>query len=191
MLCPNCGNDCGNTNFCPNCGTNLKPMVQQSVEPPKKEAPKSIYIVTVNGQKIDMLGIVGKYGCDTPGVYRHLKKKYGILKEQADELLEPYVLMKAPKPTLKSELYELFHSSAEEQMAERNRRRELDASGQVYCPRCLSTSISADKKGFGIGKAIVGASLVGGIGLTAGNIGSKKVICTCLKCGYQWKAGKR
>lgn len=68
---------------------------------------------------------------------------------------------------------------------------ELEKSGQVYCPKCLSTSISADKKGFGVGKAVVGAAAFGGIGLIAGNIGAKKVICTCLKCGYQWQAGKK
>lgn len=58
------------------------------------------------------------------------------------------------------------------------------------CPKCGSTSLSADKKGFGIGKAVVGAALTGGIGLAAGNIGSKKVRVTCLGCGHQWMAGK-
>lgn len=58
------------------------------------------------------------------------------------------------------------------------------------CPKCGSTSISADKKGFGIGKAVVGAAVAGPIGLAAGNIGSKKVRITCLNCGNNWIAGK-
>ena len=58
------------------------------------------------------------------------------------------------------------------------------------CPKCGSTSLSGDKKGFGIGKAVVGAALTGGIGLAAGNIGAKKVRVTCLKCGHQFWAGK-
>lgn len=71
-------------------------------------------------------------------------------------------------------------------------KAELDASNIVYCPRCLCTSISADKKGFGIGKAVVGSSVIKHpIGLVAGNIGAKKVRCTCLKCGYSWIAGTR
>ena len=71
------------------------------------------------------------------------------------------------------------------------KRVALDKSGQVYCPKCLSTSVTANQKGFGIGKAVIGAAAFGGIGLAAGNIGAKKIICTCLKCGYQWKPGKK
>ncbi|NMU16459.1 hypothetical protein HGQ82_08820 [Clostridioides difficile] len=56
------------------------------------------------------------------------------------------------------------------------------------CPKCGSTSLSAHKKGFGIGKAVVGAWAVGGIGLVAGNANAKKVRVTCLKCGKQFWA---
>jgi DNA-directed RNA polymerase subunit RPC12/RpoP len=61
---------------------------------------------------------------------------------------------------------------------------------QVRCPQCRSTQLSADKKGFGAGKALIGGVLTGGVGLLAGFIGSKKVMITCLKCGHQWKAGE-
>ena len=60
---------------------------------------------------------------------------------------------------------------------------------QVKCPKCGSTQLSADKKGFGLGKAAGGALLLGPVGLLGGLIGSKKVMITCLKCGKQWKAG--
>ncbi|SHJ84482.1 Double zinc ribbon [Anaerocolumna jejuensis DSM 15929] len=55
------------------------------------------------------------------------------------------------------------------------------------CPRCGSTSLSGNKKGFGIGKAVVGAWAFGPLGLVAGNIGAKKVTVTCLSCGKQFK----
>lgn len=54
----------------------------------------------------------------------------------------------------------------------------------VCCPKCGSTQITANKKGFSVGKSI----LLGGIG---GFIGKNKIEITCLKCGYRWKAGKK
>lgn len=55
------------------------------------------------------------------------------------------------------------------------------------CPRCGSTSLSASKKGFGFGKALAGAVLVGGVGLLAGGIGANKTVVTCLNCGYEFQ----
>lgn len=78
--------------------------------------------------------------------------------------------------------------------SKKERIKENKANGVACCPKCGSTSLSANKKGFGIGKAIVGAgvtSLIPGagiIGAVAGNAGAKKVIVTCLNCGHQWKA---
>ncbi len=75
--------------------------------------------------------------------------------------------------------------------AEKERIKQMDKDGIAYCPKCHSTSLSANKKGFGIGKAVIGAALTGGIGLVAGNIGAAKVKVTCLKCGHQFWAGKK
>jgi predicted RNA-binding Zn-ribbon protein involved in translation (DUF1610 family) len=61
---------------------------------------------------------------------------------------------------------------------------------KVTCPKCGSDQINANKKGFSGGKAVAGAVLTGGIGLLAGTIGSSKVVCTCLACGNQFKAGQ-
>lgn len=60
-------------------------------------------------------------------------------------------------------------------------------AGIACCPKCGSTSLSANKKGFGVGKAVVGAYIAGPIGLVAGNIHAKKVWVTCLNCGHRWK----
>ena len=57
----------------------------------------------------------------------------------------------------------------------------------LRCPKCRSIYITANKKGFGLGKALVGGVLTGGVGLLVGFIGSGKVKCTCLKCGHEWK----
>lgn len=57
------------------------------------------------------------------------------------------------------------------------------------CPKCGSISLSGNKKGFGIGKAIIGTVLLNNpIGAIAGNINAKKVWVTCLKCGKKFKS---
>ncbi|SHG31476.1 zinc ribbon domain-containing protein [Dysgonomonas macrotermitis] len=60
----------------------------------------------------------------------------------------------------------------------------------MKCPKCNSTNLTSDKKGFSGRKAVAGAVLTGGIGLLAGTIGSNKMMITCLNCGYKYKAGE-
>jgi tellurium resistance protein TerD len=62
---------------------------------------------------------------------------------------------------------------------------------EIRCPKCNSNQITAGNKGFGLGKAAAGGLLLGPVGLLGGVIGSKKVMITCLRCGYKWEAGER
>jgi len=59
------------------------------------------------------------------------------------------------------------------------------------CPKCGSTSITANKKGFSLAKGALGVATVGAYGAIAAGHGKNKVIVTCLKCGHQWKPGKK
>ncbi|MGN7786804.1 hypothetical protein ACTJIJ_19885 [Niabella sp. 22666] len=56
----------------------------------------------------------------------------------------------------------------------------------IKCPKCGSTQISAQKKGFSGKKAVAGAILTGGIGILAGTLGSNKIKLYCLACGNSW-----
>lgn len=88
-----------------------------------------------------------------------------------------------PKPNEKAD--------KERRTTAHQRKKINKQQGIACCPKCGSTSLSADKKGFGIGKAVIGAQLIGNpIGLVAGNLGAKKVRVTCLNCGKQFWAGK-
>ena len=62
-------------------------------------------------------------------------------------------------------------------------------SKKVKCPECGSREITAQRRGFGMGKAIVGGVTLGALGILAGAHGNKKIIITCLACGHEWKAG--
>lgn len=72
-----------------------------------------------------------------------------------------------------------------------DRKAEAHAAGLACCPRCGSTSLTTSQKGFGVGKAVVGAALVGPYGLLAGGLGSHNVTVTCLNCGYKFKPGQK
>lgn len=61
---------------------------------------------------------------------------------------------------------------------------------ELRCPECNSQHIDVQKKGFGVGKAAVGALAIGPYGLLAGGIGKNKLQLTCLKCGHKFKPGK-
>ncbi len=56
----------------------------------------------------------------------------------------------------------------------------------MKCPKCMGSDVTAQKTGFGLGKAVAGAVATGGVGLLAGFIGSNKVKLHCLKCGHKW-----
>ena len=79
--------------------------------------------------------------------------------------------------------------AAQKQILEDNYKRMQYDADHPTCPRCGSTALSAQKKGFGLGKAAVGGIMLGGVGLLGGFLGSGKVEITCLNCGNKFKPG--
>lgn len=66
----------------------------------------------------------------------------------------------------------------------------MSENDEIRCPKCNSNQISAQNKGYGLGKAAVGAVVLGPVGLLGGLVGSKKTVIVCLKCGHRWSPGK-
>ncbi|WP_088227762.1 hypothetical protein [Desulfosporosinus sp. FKB] len=87
------------------------------------------------------------------------------------------------KESLKAEM----NKQSEKAKQDLLRKKEMDEQGIPYCPKCLSTSVTANKKGVGIGKAVVGGALLGPVGLLAGGIGKNKMELYCMKCGHKFK----
>ena len=73
----------------------------------------------------------------------------------------------------------------------KQRVAENKASGVACCPKCGSTSLSANKKGFSFGKAATGAFIAGPVGLVGGTLGANKLEVTCLNCGHKFRPDKK
>ncbi|HZK61906.1 MAG TPA: hypothetical protein VFC41_07495 [Anaerovoracaceae bacterium] len=65
--------------------------------------------------------------------------------------------------------------------------KERKETQQLKCPKCGSSNLTANNKGFGLGKAAVGGVLLGPVGLLGGLVGSKKAVFICLYCGNQFE----
>ena len=80
---------------------------------------------------------------------------------------------------------------AQQRRQAEERRQQAAAAGVACCPRCGSTSLSLNKKGFGGGKATAGMIGFGLGGAVAGTYGMNKMKITCMNCGYTYKPGKK
>jgi len=64
--------------------------------------------------------------------------------------------------------------------------KDMDDQGIPYCPKCLSTSLSAQKKGVSVAKGLAGAAILP-LGILAGGIGRNNIELHCLKCGNKFR----
>ncbi len=72
-----------------------------------------------------------------------------------------------------------------EQVEAQKKQIEMN-SDSVKCPYCGSRDIQMVKKGFGVGKAVAGAVLLGPVGILGGAIGSNKMQRVCVSCGRKF-----
>lgn len=115
-----------------------------------------------------------------------LHRDTGIDHKQCKTMIEAYfsanlARVPMPKRDVTPDLRHLLNPEKAQRMD------DLDSQGIAYCPKCASTDIATNKRGFSIGKAIVGSMFSLGTGFLAGAVGSNKIQCTCLKCGHTWK----
>lgn len=78
---------------------------------------------------------------------------------------------------------------------EKERIAQLDREGIAYCPRCKSTSVQyvERRKQLSLGRAALGTVLINPLAGAVGAVTSKKYKgkVKCLKCGYEFKAGRK
>ena len=126
--------------------------------------------------------------CGTPFKNIISIQNEGELKKEEIDLIYYKANLQMQQETLRLQQQELEEKKKQNRLQEEQLRlQEKQYKKMAKCPRCGSTSLSTHKKGYGIGKGIVGAAVAGPLGLMAGNIGSGKVMVTCLNCGYKFK----
>jgi hypothetical protein len=64
---------------------------------------------------------------------------------------------------------------------------ETNNDEKITCPKCGSSQIHIDKKGFSAGKSVCGFLACGPLGFLFGQSGAKKLRKTCLKCNNSWE----
>ncbi len=110
-----------------------------------------------------------------------------------NEFSEVYsMLVELAKDNNNQDLIDKISSDTENALSDKQsaqkRIKDNKKNGIACCPKCGSTSLSVNKQGFGIGKAVLGAKITNdALGLAAGNINAQKVHVTCLNCGHKWK----
>lgn len=176
MYCKNCGAKIDDdSKFCSECGG------------PVSSCPTSKNN-TASYPEIDVRAILEACNGDKIAAIKQVKEIAGLSLSEAKALVDDQGNVLSKPITVKNTPW-----PASKPQSKRERIKENKQNGVACCPKCGSTSLSANKKGFGIGKAVIGASasmLVPGagiIGAAAGNIGAKKVWVTCLNCGPRWK----
>ncbi|WP_404989294.1 TM2 domain-containing protein [Clostridium culturomicium] len=102
----------------------------------------------------------------------------------SEEDQEAYTLAQIQKAEAKKQQYL--------DMQQQRKEKAAHDKDHVCCPKCGSSHLTANKKGFSLGKALVGGLvLVPVAGVATGMIGKNKIIITCLNCGKQFKPGQR
>lgn len=195
-------------NFCSNCGAGLSGKFCSECgapDTPTSDTTQDVAnnLTDVNGVMVDLNALVSRHGSNYTGKIEAIKELRNLTnislregKQIIDAACEGHP--SSTKPAQKKGVWARAMEQAEEQNRQKveekqklkERIAQMDRDGIAYCPKCYSSSLSAHKKGFGIGKAVVGAAFLP-LGLVAGNIGAKKVRVTCLKCGHQFMAGKK
>lgn len=194
MFCENCGTKLSaSAKFCPECGQKvaLREPVSQPAEKPV-EAQHAIKICLNCGDKLLEKAIrcpsCGADAKNFPIVDKNDREKIATLVASAPNASQKDT-PRWKETTNHPQPWPVKAQASEENrpLSKRERIKENKKNAVACCPKCGSTSLSANKKGFGIGKAVVGAAIVGPLGLVAGNKGAKKVYVTCLNCGHRWK----
>lgn len=148
---------------------------------PRSKAERWISIIVVWGittiifevtNESEMVAVIG-------GIFSIAFTVYAIT-QGTDELKETDKINKEKREVESEQALQDFQEYRESREIKKNetklQKKGIDAeTGELICPKCGSSDLSANRKGYT---------------WFLGSIRAKKVYVTCLRCGKQWRAGK-
>lgn len=171
MFCKNCGNEVGKDDkFCANCGCKIE-----------NQTENEIYNVEE---------ILNRFNNNRIEACKYISNTYRLSLSESKKLVDNQYNKMKFKKNICNQINDTIASNQLLQHQENERLKELDKQHITYCPKCHSTQITAQKKGFGLLKGAAGIAIAGPCGILAAGIGKNKIILTCMNCGYQFKPGK-
>jgi hypothetical protein len=178
LFCSNCGNAVSEqANFCTQCGNKLKSL-SIAAESISNESEESIHEIELKE---------GCEKCDQP------KRRIYIGLESTNRFVclthdvQPGICPDC-KATLRTKTAQQCGNCKarwRETKPEPLESKHIESRGGS-CPKCGRKEYTANRKGFGVKRAIVGGALLGPLGLLAGATGRKKIEVTCLQCSHRW-----
>lgn len=191
MFCPNCGTKADGGNFCSNCGTALP--VDTQTEQTTNEQPYDYAYTEIdtfsNGESLDVFPLFIKYSGSKMGFGKKNSLSAEIQKTTHIGIWESvkYVDQKLKDKDFTARLDDYQYKLDEAQKKAEEKLNEQLANRVIHCPKCFSTYLRTDNKGFSFGKAIVGSIVLGPLGILAGGLGMKNARVVCNKCGHKFK----
>ena len=156
-----------------------QPQQEEMPAPPTKIAPEDV----------DLEPYFQQYYPSRSRAARALHQDTDLDMQQCKQMVEAYFsanLARVPMP--KKATSPLIQAITAEKAARKERMKELDRQGVAYCPKCASTSISTEKRGFSVGKAITASFFFSTeASVVAGAAGANEKECYCMKCGHTWR----
>lgn len=184
MFCSKCGKQLNDGDvFCSGCGVQVGAPITSST-PPQPVEPQ--FKATLNGVEFNLVQVEQLYK-----LYKNRRAfidttKYVQAKSRASSrdtvaFVNQYIVNNAELREYMDTVY------AQQEVDFKAKAIELQASNTIHCPKCLSQRFDIQKKGFSLGKSVLGIVGFGPLGAVAGAHKSNNRKYKCLDCGNEWK----
>lgn len=184
MFCSKCGKQLNDGDvFCSGCGAQVGAPTTSSL-PPQQVEPQ--FKATLNGVEFDLVQVEQLYKLyqdkrRTVDVVKFVKQKSNASLTDSHKFVDHNITRNEELKAYMDTIYALQREEFD------NRKRELEESGAIHCPKCLSQRFDVQKKGFSLGKSVLGIVGFGPLGAVAGAHKANNRKYKCLDCGNEWK----